>query len=172
MLQRLYIGVRMNYVVLEKSVRVKSHPRKTKTGKLSMVKEFARNVHPGAKHLYHGTIQSTADRIIENGIEPRYTDADRDFNIYATDNFEVAMYFGMVKAREKTHNPNKAVVAIVVIDRSGFTKTDVHFFTSKKAVPPERIVRAELYKYSDVKNYMTSHGNKPTPFKIISKELE
>lgn len=119
-----------------------------------------------ASGLYHGTAEANVKNILESGLKPSVGNV-----VWATNDQEKALNYAMLRtkswAREKgiaDDKVNDLSVALIIINPKGETIGSSQVKAVSGRVPPEDIIRVELYKYGDI-----GGGGKATPKSVLKK---
>jgi len=160
----------MKYVVLEKAkIKIKV-PIRLHSGKMTMGYRYK------GKMVYHGTMIEFAKRIMSDGLQP----GGFFKTVFGTTDFYSAATYAL---NQGDYWKDGTKGAIVVVDEKAFSKEDSGIFTSKQKIPPQKIVRVEIYDPIELAKYEKKYrrmvlegGNsedsiiQPKPYKIIKNK--
>ena len=136
--------------------------------------------------VYHGTSVDVLKKIRENGLEPS-KDGLYGKGVYATDNVEVALEYGAMKASDAPRVGGKSYIGLIEVISKGFEEVSrynedsplikgerqgksIGILKSKSKIPPSSIKSMKLFDLKDVRSWIFEGGVKPKP--VAEKKLE
>ena len=136
--------------------------------------------------IYHGTSVDVLKKIRENGLQPS-KDGLYGRGVYATDNVEVALEYGAIKASNAPRVAGKSLVGLIEVISSGFEEVSrysedsplikserqgksIGILKSKSKILPSSIKSIKLFDLKDVRSWIFEGGVKPKP--IAERKLE
>jgi hypothetical protein len=136
--------------------------------------------------VYHGTSANVLKKIRENGIQPSEKGVYGK-GVYATDNMEVALEYGALKAPDSPKVGGKTLIGLIEVISSGFEEvsryTDptrkskgdkkgdsIGILLNKGKVPPSAIKTMKLFDLKDVRAWIFEGGVKPKA--VAERKLE
>jgi len=136
--------------------------------------------------IYHGTSVDVLKKIRENGLQPS-KDGLYGKGVYATDNVEVALEYGAIKASNAPRVAGKSLVGLIEVISSGFEEVSrysedsplikserqgksIGILKSKSKILPSSIKSIKLFDLKDVRSWIFEGGVKPKP--IAERKLE
>lgn len=143
--------------------------------------------------VYHGTSADVLKKIRENGLQPSKGGV-YGAGVYATDNIEVALEYGAMKAPDSRYNNpfapkarGRSFIGLIEVIASGFEEVSryndptragkgdkkgasIGILLNKSKVPPSSIKSMKLFDLKDVRSWIFEGGVKPKP--VAEKKLE
>lgn len=136
--------------------------------------------------VYHGTSVDVLKKIRENGLEPS-KDGLYGKGVYATDNVEVALEYGAMKASDAPRVGGKSYIGLIEVISKGFEEVSrynedsplikgerqgksIGILKSKSKIPPSSIKSMKLFDLKEVRSWIFEGGKKPDP--VATKKLE
>lgn len=136
--------------------------------------------------VYHGTSADVLKKIRENGLQPSKGGV-YGRGVYATDNIEVALEYGAMKAPDSPKVGGKSFIGLIEVISSGFEEvsryTDptrkskgdkkgdsIGILLNKGKVPPSAIRSMKLFDLKDVRSWIFEGGVRPKA--VAERKLE
>jgi hypothetical protein len=136
--------------------------------------------------VYHGTSADVLKKIRENGLQPS-KDGVYGKGVYATDNLEVALEYGSMKASDSPKVGGRSLIGLIEVISSGFEEvsryndptrtskgdkkgTSIGILVNKSKVAPSAIKSMKLFDLKDVRGWIFEGGVKPKP--VAERKLE
>lgn len=143
--------------------------------------------------VYHGTSADVLKKIKENGLQPSKGGV-YGAGVYATDNIEVALEYGAMKAPDSRYNNpfapkarGRSFIGLIEVIASGFEEVSryndptragkgdkkgasIGILLNKSKVPPSSIKSMKLFDLKDVRSWIFEGGVKPKP--VAERKLE